>query len=199
MRMIEKPIGLHEELAFMRAENIELRHQISELRARFSALQVVADSDTLTPLPNRRCFIREVERVIRHVGRYKSDAALLYLDVDCLKQINDRHGHIGGDAALIHIAYLIRNALRATDIVARIGGDEFGLLIDPSTEVAARTIIEKLDALMATTPFVVAGQNVDVTVSIGYTMIHPADTVEHVLARADSAMYAAKHVQRSAR
>lgn len=188
-----------DEVERLRDENASLRAQIDDLRARFCALEVLADTDTLTPLPNRRCFERELERVVKHVARYHGKAALFYIDVDGLKRINDQYGHRAGDAALIHLAYLLRVSLRSTDVVARIGGDEFALLIEPTDEAGAEAVVAKLDELVATTPFQVDYKRIQLRMSIGYTLIHPADTIGLALARADADMYRVKCAQRSAR
>ena len=111
-------------------ENRRLRATIDEMQARLRELEKLADGDTLTPLPNRRAFHREVERVLRQVERYGTPAALLYVDVNSLKSINDRFGHAAGDAALCHVAAALSGLVRQTDFVARIGGDEFGLVLD---------------------------------------------------------------------
>jgi diguanylate cyclase (GGDEF)-like protein len=188
-----------EELVLMRAENAELRNEINELRARFSALEVIADTDTLTPLPNRRCFLRELDRVMRHVSRYHTGAAVLYVDVDGLKQINDRFGHSHGDAALIHVATLLRSTLRSTDLVARIGGDEFGLLLDPIHEDALLRKIATLSKTVRSMPAALGNERFPVEISIGYTMILADDDIAAILRRADDSMYGEKNVHRSAR
>jgi diguanylate cyclase (GGDEF)-like protein len=187
------------EIESLRHENQELRSEIMALRARFTALEVLADTDTLTPLPNRRCFLRELDRVIRHVARYKSGAAVLYVDVDGLKQINDKYGHSAGDTALVHVAETLRATLRSTDLVARIGGDEFGLLIDPIDEVSLLNKIVALSNAVGSAPVTIEGKDIVVEISIGYTMIMVEDTVASILLRADKSMYHEKRTQRSAK
>jgi len=192
-------ISLKIELGNLRDENVKLKHEIATLNTYLTEVETVADSDTLTPLPNRRRFLRELRRVVSYVARYHSGAALLYVDVDDLKHINDSYGHHAGDAALIHVGTMLRDELRSTDIVARIGGDEFGLLIEPIEESAVAAKIEKLKAAICATALVVDGVRVHGTVSVGYTMIRLDDTAEAALERADAAMYAIKRAQRSAR
>src|SRR5205823_5820822 len=87
------------------------------------------DSDPLTGIQNRRGLARELERAIAYVKRYGASAALVYLDLDAFKPINDRHGHAAGDAVLRAVAALLHRCVRASDIVARIGGDEFAVLL----------------------------------------------------------------------
>jgi diguanylate cyclase (GGDEF)-like protein len=191
--------ALKNEVAKLRDENIKLRHEVVTLNAYLGEVESVADSDSLTPLPNRRRFLRELQRVIHYVARYESGAALLYVDVDDLEGINDNYGHHAGDAALIHVATKLRDALRSTDIVARIGGDEFGLLIDPIDEKDVPAKIESLRAAICATILVVEGVPVRGGVSVGYTMIRGDDDAASVLARADASMYVTKRAQRSAK
>ncbi len=184
---------LFTEIYELQRENAKLVTEMFHLREQLNAMEVLAFTDTLTPLPNRRSFLRELDRITHRVTQNGRSAALLYVDVDGLKQINDLYGHQVGDAALIHIADLLQKTLRVTDSVARIGGDEFGLLIDPGTEaeVVARTA--KLFSTICATPLIVNGARVKVYVSIGHTMIGAGEDVEAIIARADAAMYAAKH------
>jgi len=171
-------------------ENAALKSTISVLRARIAELETLADSDTLTPLPNRRFFLREMERAALQVSRYGMSAALLFVDVDSLKSINDSHGHCAGDLALIHIARLLRDQVRGSDVVARIGGDEFGILLEHVDEAAARDKAEALCQVIADNPLV---KGVPLSVSIG---VAPLDEDHQaVLARADGDMYCAKRAQ----
>lgn len=185
-------VDVKDELARVRAENIELR-------ARNAALERLADTDTLTPLPNRRAFVREVERVVASVARHATPAAILFLDVDALKAINDSWGHGSGDAALCHVAKILRHEVRASDIVARIGGDEFGLILDHLDEDAARSKGATLAAAVAAAPLVLDQISVKIGLSLGLAMVTPDTSVAELLARADRDMYRAKDAQRSAR
>ncbi len=186
-------------MAALLAENEGLRAALDEMRARVDDLERLADSDTLTPLPNRRVFVREIERVARHVARYGTPAAVMFVDVNALKAINDAHGHQAGDAALIHVAAILMRELRATDVVARIGGDEFGLLLDHLDEDAAAAKAASLVTVLASEPLDLGARRLAVGLSIGLTMIRKDDSVDAILARADADMYAAKAAQRSLR
>jgi len=169
------------------------------LKARVAELERLADTDPLTPLPNRRAFVREVDRAIARVARYGTGIALMYVDVDHLKSINDRHGHSAGDAALNHIAAMLRSAVRAGDLVARVGGDEFALLVEPVDAAAAQAKAEALRIAALAAPLDWNGTPIAVGVSIGIAMIAGDDSVESLVARADTGMYAAKNGQRSER
>lgn len=169
-----------------------LRREIVRLRTRVAELERLADTDTLTPLANRRAFAREVERVVAHTARHATPAAVLFLDVDNLKALNDRWGHQLGDAALVHVARLLRREVRASDTVARVGGDEFGLVLDRLVEGAAQLKAAALADAVATNPLRHEGATIVLGLSVGLTMVGQGDTVDAVLARADAAMYAAK-------
>ena len=105
----------------LRQENAALRAHVAELEGRIEKLERLADSDTLTPLPNRRFFFRAIERAVAQHARHGTPAALLFVDLDLLKEINDAHGHSVGDQALIHTAWILREKVRGSDVVARIG------------------------------------------------------------------------------
>lgn len=171
-------------------ENDGLKATLADLRARLEELERLADTDTLLPLPNRRAFLRELERVLHQVARHDTPAAVLYIDLNGLKAINDCHGHQAGDAVLLHVARILKASLRAGDMVARIGGDEFGLILDHLDEPAARAKADLLASAVAREPVDLGRATIDVGVTAGLAMVRAGDAVETVLARADAAMYA---------
>jgi len=173
-------------------ENRRLRATVDEMQIRLTELEKLADCDTLTPLPNRRAFVREVERVLRQVERYGTPAALLYVDVNSLKSINDRFGHAAGDAALCHVATSLSDLVRQTDFVARIGGDEFGLVLDHLDGASAADTAERIAECISNVPVSTGGCDIVVSVATGMTTIDKGDSVEGAIARADRNMYAAK-------
>jgi diguanylate cyclase (GGDEF)-like protein len=176
----------------MADENALLRASLAEMRERLEELERLADTDTLTPLPNRRRFLRELERSVGQASRHGTPAAVLYIDLDSLKAVNDRHGHIGGDAALIHVARLLQGLIRTTDVVARIGGDEFGLILDHLDHNSAIETAERISKYIAATPLDLGGNRVPLKASIGVATIMAGDSAEDVLRRADRNMYRAK-------
>jgi diguanylate cyclase (GGDEF)-like protein len=180
-------------------ENELLAAALADMRARVDELERLVDSDTLTPLPNRRRFLRELDRIVHHGRRYKTPAFVMFVDLDGLKAINDAHGHLAGDAALIHIAEILATMLRTTDVVARVGGDEFGLLLEHLDEAAAYDKAAKLAEAVAASPLEIGGKPIPLSVSIGVAEVRPEDGCDAVLARADAAMYAAKPQARSER
>jgi diguanylate cyclase (GGDEF)-like protein len=170
-------------------ENAALRARVAELEERIARAERLADSDTLTPLPNRRFFFRAVERSVAQLARHGTPAALLFIDLDGLKAINDVHGHGVGDEALVHAAWILRERVRTGDVVARLGGDEFGVLLDYTDDAAAAEKARSLCDDIAARPL---HGRIAITVSIGATALRPADTPEAALARADAEMYREK-------
>jgi diguanylate cyclase (GGDEF)-like protein len=173
-------------------ENALLRASLAEMRQRLGELEQIADTDTLTPLPNRRRFLRELERVVGQAERHGTPAAVLYIDLNGLKSVNDRHGHVAGDAALIHVARLLQGLIRATDVVARIGGDEFGLILDHLDHNSAIETAERIGRCVAANPLDLGGYQISVKAAIGVATILPGDTAADVMQRADRNMYVAK-------
>lgn len=179
----------------LKGENDALRREMRALEIRLGELERLADSDTLTPLLNRRAFLREVERCIARFERHGTPVVVMIADLDGLKAINDGAGHQAGDAVLMHVGYTLKTQLRTIDTVARIGGDEFGMILEELDIDAAEA---KARALAAS----VAQDTVDgqaVSISIGYAVVSADDSIDRIMARADEAMYARKRAQRSLR
>ncbi|MGE5723096.1 MAG: GGDEF domain-containing protein [Sphingomonadales bacterium] len=173
-------------------ENALLRASLAEMRAWVSELEELADSDTVTPLPNRRRFMHDLERVVGQAGRHGTPAALLYIDVNGLKGINDTHGRLAGDAALIHVAKLLSRLIRSTDVLARIGGDEFGLILDHLDHNSAIETAGRLARCIADNPLDIGGTLVRIDAAIGVATILPGDSPDDIVRRADLNLYRAK-------
>ena len=168
---------------------------ITALKTIEAQLARLARHDTLTGLPNRRCFEERLsELLLQHEAR---PFAMMLLDIDHFKAINDRHGHAAGDAALTHVADCLKASVRVTDTVARHAGDEFVVLLPGlSTRDDAEMIARKINARIRSE---CAGleDNSQITVSIGVAYASEAGvTAEALYASADSALYNAKHAGR---
>lgn len=165
-------------------------------RKRFEGqLQYLADHDPLTGLFNRRRFEEELERTVEHAKRYRVPGALMVVDLDGLKAVNDTLGHAVGDELIERIARLLRHSLRTSDIVARLGGDEFGILLPQLDRAGAEQVAEKLlEELRDGGVVVTANRHGRVTASIGIAAWEAGDalTPHELLIKADLAMYAAK-------
>jgi diguanylate cyclase (GGDEF)-like protein len=178
------------QMASLIEENERLHAALLEMRARIATLEQLADTDTLTPLPNRRAFMRRLEAVVQYAARHDTPAAVLYIDLDGLKRINDDHGHHAGDAVLLHLARLLTDSLRATDMVARIGGDEFGLILDHLNEADAAAKAKALSDYVSAQQVEVGAAIIAIRVTIGLAMVRPGESVAGLIERADAAMYA---------
>lgn len=174
------------------AEVGRLRGEVARLTQRIEQLDQLAHQDSLVNLPNRRGFLRELDRLIARTTRYNTSAALLYIDLDGLKIINDSFGHRAGDEALVEVARQLEKGLRRSDVVARIGGDEFGVLLENCDEQRARDTALRLTNCIGDHEFCHEEACLPLSVAIGVAMIQPGDTAADVMARADEEMYRQK-------
>src|SRR4051812_44427423 len=136
----------------------QLRGKVAHLQERVEQLDQLAHQDTLVNLPNRRGFMRALERFIDRGSRYGEQSAMLYVDLDGLKMINDSFGHRAGDQALIEVAGLLVGGVRRSDVVARIGGDEFGILLAHSEEASAHETAARLIDVICSSELVHEGE-----------------------------------------
>jgi len=156
-------------------------------------LRHMADHDQLTGLFNRRRFDEQLKRELARAGRYAENSAVLSIDIDNFKGINDSAGHAAGDAVLCHVARVLAERSRATDVVARLGGDEFAVLLSAVGAKEARTAAEHLLAEIRTSPAVYGAKPFRISASIGVATFESDDaTAGEILVNADLAMYAAK-------
>lgn len=171
---------------------------ITERRTMERELRHMADHDPLTGLLNRRGLEAELERHVTHVNRYGDRGALLVLDLDHFKAVNDTLGHEAGDRLIVSVATLLSNRLRSSDAVARLGGDEFAILLPDANSEMAQHVAEQIVADIHKNAVVEQGQSVrHVTASIGVTMFAQGQVnAETVLVDADLAMYDAKEAGR---
>lgn len=176
-------------------EIARLRSEIEKLETQIGQLDQLAYQDSLVLLPNRRSFLASLERQIAHLKRYGGSAAMLFVDVDGLKAINDRFGHKAGDEALMEIAKLLVASVRKTDHVARIGGDEFGILLSNTDESRAWQMALRVVETVVGSEFCVNGNCLPLSVAIGVGVIERGDNPQTVLERADKEMYRQKPIK----
>ena len=169
-----------------------LRAHVAQLEARVGELDQLAHQDALVDLPNRRGFMRELERLVDQAKRYGEPSAMLFVDLDGLKMINDTFGHKAGDGSLIQVAELLVGGVRRSDVVARIGGDEFGILLAHADEANAHETAARLTDLICDCEFTHDGDALPLSVAIGVAMIKGEDTPDEAIARADQEMYRKK-------
>jgi diguanylate cyclase (GGDEF)-like protein len=173
-----------------------LRRELAAALKRIEELQASADTDFLLGIPNRRGFEHELGRAIAYIQRYRASGALIVLDVDRLKPINDAFGHAAGDQVLKAIVDLLTRQVRASDMVGRLGGDEFGLLLWNLSEIDARAKAAMLETEIDRLAFAFDGKNVTAGASAGVAILGPHSSATRALEEADSAMYVRKAQRR---
>jgi diguanylate cyclase (GGDEF)-like protein len=166
--------------------------QLEQSRARIVDLEAKLDVDPLTELLNRRGFERELKRSVAYVKRYGTGAALVFLNLDGLKAVNDRHGHGAGGAVLKAVAAALVRHVRASDVVAHLGGDEFVVLLWNVSGPAAVAKAAALESAIYSTPMQWGTSTLVVGASAGMVLIGALDAPSDLLARADAAMRARK-------
>ena len=178
-------------------ESARLKMEIARRTSLEGELRVLASIDSLTSLLNRRAFLERFSHELARSQRHGPELTLLMLDLDHFKKINDRHGHPAGDLVLVHLAQSLRRCLRNVDIIGRIGGEEFAVvLVDTSPEMAQPVIDRLLEQTRGTPAILADGTAAHFTVSIGSTEILRGDTMETAIQRADDGLYAAKNTGR---
>jgi diguanylate cyclase (GGDEF)-like protein len=142
-------------------------------------------------LPNRVAFYEQAERALQHAQAEAGSIAILYLDLDDFKLINDSLGHAAGDDLLVAVSDRIRACVRTTDLAARLGGDEFGVLLEPASEEEARAIAHRIVQALRS-PFHIGGKEIFARSSIGVAVSQGEEDIERLIRDADVAMYAVK-------
>jgi len=179
-------------LAQLAAERNRLRGELAKARGRIASLERLADEDSLTSVANRRAFVRQLTRTIAFTHRYGVPASVVYFDLNDMKQINDRFGHPMGDAALRHIAKVLCENIRSSDIVGRLGGDEFGVILAQTDEAQAHSKAAALAKAIAETPLQQGGLTITISAAYGVYAFSRTDDPQHAIEAADRAMYQQK-------
>ena len=168
--------------------------ELADLKRRLAEAEHLADRDGLSGLLNHRGFMRALEQVSAYAERYAVAAAVIYLDLDGFKAINDRYGHGAGDAVLRHVGRVLQGAVRSSDHVGRLGGDEFAVILAQASTEEAHSKAQGLAQTLADTPCLYEGVRHTITASAGVHCFRGAIQPERALAAADQAMYAQKHL-----
>jgi diguanylate cyclase (GGDEF)-like protein len=169
-----------------------LRTKLTQALRRVAELEAAADTDFLLDIANRRGFERELQRAIAYMKRYRASGALIVLDVDRLKPINDSFGHAAGDEVLKAIANTLRRQIRASDVVGRLGGDEFALLLWNLSETDAKAKAAIFEQAIDDLSFTFRGQHVTAGASAGVALLGAQSDAARALEEADAAMYVRK-------
>jgi diguanylate cyclase (GGDEF)-like protein len=168
-----------------------LRLELRAMGRQLAEAERLADHDVLTPLLNRRAFVREVQRAIALTRRHETPASVIYFDLDDFKGVNDRFGHAAGDAVLIAVAERLLAHVREADVVGRIGGDEFAVLLLHADLQAAQAKAASLAAAVSESA-VEAASDARISLTWGVRQIGAVDSAEQALSEADAAMYLRK-------
>ena len=174
-----------------------LRQELANQRRRMAQMETDADQDVLVPCLNRKAFVRELSRILSFVERYGLPASLVYIDLDNFKDINDRHGHAAGDAALLHLCEVLKGHIRESDLLGRIGGDEFGLLLAKANQREAEIKADMISQIMKASPLVWAGRAIQMSFTTGAYEFRAGESPAEAMARADRAMYDKKKSRRT--
>jgi diguanylate cyclase (GGDEF)-like protein len=169
-----------------------LRRELERSKQRLLNLEKLADQDSLTPVINRRAFVRELSRVISYTQRYAAISSLIYFDVNGFKAINDTYGHACGDAALMYVVDVLTKNVRDSDVVGRLGGDEFGVILAQADDRQAREKAAQLARAVAAHPLEWEGKRISIEVAYGVYNFKQGENATEALAAADREMYAHK-------
>lgn len=175
----------------------QLRREVGQLKGRIQEAEDLADRDPLTPLLNRRGFLRELNRVRTFAERYGSAASLVYFDLDGFKAINDQYGHAAGDAALQAVAKRLQANVRESDVLGRMGGDEFALILVQADKAKAEDKAAALAEAMEREPLTFAGLTARIRLSYGVRELAIGAEPEALIADADAAMFTAKRQRKA--
>ena len=174
------------------AEIEALQNTVKSQQARIAYLEQLADQDSLTPVANRRAFVRELSRITSFGERYGATSSVIYFDLNGLKEINDTYGHAAGDAAIGKVADILLEHVRESDLVGRLGGDEFGVLLSQADEATARTKAKTLIDEIESAPLDWQGHQIPLRLAYGTHTFSTGENAGDALAAADRAMYAHK-------
>jgi diguanylate cyclase (GGDEF)-like protein len=178
------------------AEIERLKREVAIARARVAELEARADVDSQLDILNRRGFERELERARAHLQRYGTQAALMFIDLDGFKAINDHYGHGVGDAVLKAVVRELSAHVRASDIIGRLGGDEFGVLIWRVDEAQAGAKARELEILIGGVAVMHGQARIQAAASVGTAPLLAGSSATEIIAAADRAMYLRKEQRR---
>jgi len=170
----------------------KLRRELQQSQQRIAYLEQLADQDTLTPIANRRAFVRELSRMMSFAERYNTPSSVIYFDVNDLKVINDTLGHAAGDAVLAEVAQVLVKNVRDSDFVGRLGGDEFGIILAYTDQATANEKAASLAAAITAHPVTWQGKTINISASWGAHSFQSGSDAASALDAADKAMYARK-------
>lgn len=166
-----------------------LRRELDHTNRRLRDMEDMADTDAMLPIPNRRAFVRELNRMISFAERYGAPSTLMFIDLNDMKKINDTYGHEAGDKALFHVARIVTENIRGTDVVGRLGGDEFGVILAQADEAVGAQKAQELADAIHNNPLEIGTETIHMTMAFGTYTFRSGDQPDEALDKADKAMY----------
>jgi diguanylate cyclase (GGDEF)-like protein len=189
------PLGLFDDAALI----AKLKAELAQTRARLAEVELLADRDPLAPVLNRRAFLRELHRTIAYCQRYGAEASLVFFDLDGFKGVNDTFGHAAGDAALKVVAATLAGHVRESDVVGRLGGDEFGVILAQANREAAEIKAAALVEQIEQAALIIDGRSIRLGASFGVRAFERGLEAAQMMAEADAAMFLRKGQRRRSR
>ncbi len=194
---VELTPKVREAIMTLMAEVDTLRRDLEGAMHRIDELESLADSDVLLPVLNRRAFVRELTRIKDFGERYGLKASLIYIDLNDFKVINDKFGHAGGDKALMDLTAILKKNLRDSDVLGRLGGDEFGIILPSADEKMAHQKAQSLVKQVEKHVTQYDGNKIKISLSYGAYALEQGEQVDTAIARADKAMFEQKRNRKS--
>lgn len=188
---------LRAQISKLKSKVTEMEEEAEQVRQQMTEQHHKATHDTLTGLPNRHAYDERIEAEYQRYKRYQNPLSLMISDVDFFKKINDGYGHLAGDKMLQMIARMLQKSIRDVDFIARIGGEEFTIVLPETDGEQALILAEKIREKVAQTPFHYKEKRIPVTMSFGISCFAADDSINEVLERADQALYKAKEAGRN--
>ena len=193
----DENMNLSSKFAALNADISSLNNKILHFGQERTELENLALTDPLTGISNRRGFDQELDKEYNRSARYDHDFCISLIDLDHFKSINDAHGHQLGDEILVHFAQRCLEHLRQTDVVCRVGGEEFALILPETNLEQATIVVSRMLDLLNATPMFARGKRYDYTASAGLAEKRPEDTPASLFERADRNLYLAKETGRA--
>ncbi len=190
--MYEKSKNKQEELTTIKHDADEAQKEILRLRNELEKSNELIRIDPLTKILNRKGMEEAIEKTMALITRKKNSSCIGILDIDNFKKINDTYGHHIGDEVLIHLANVIKQTLRPNDVIARMGGEEFVVILNETNLEQSFNVVSRIQRELAKTPFESNEHKLNITFSAGLSELFPDSNPQEVLIKADDAMYIAK-------
>lgn len=170
----------------------DLTREAAQTKEQLHELEQLVDVDCVAPIPNRRAFMRRLNWAVSMSNRYSHPSSILYLDLNDFKKINDTYGHAAGDKAIQHVSQIFLSSLRESDFLARVGGDEFAIILYYADNASAIERGKRIAEAIKNSSFLYNGKPIALTTSFGVYTLQKGDTPETALTSADMAMYVDK-------